>query len=178
MTICNSDGKPFKLTGSIATFDPNSPAHNLFNQYDQELIQAYGSPLFYYEVMIQVQNIDPLYIEDRTKLWNPNPIQIFGVYEPIEPQNPSSQFGIDGIGDVVFECNVRAVVQAIGHQPKRGSRIYTPHLSENWVVVDTRLTQFQLWGAMHLQIICERFQESTTTGEGNVPTPRNNYPIF
>lgn len=178
MAIRNPNGTPYNLTGSINQFDPENQAHDLFNRYDQELIMAYGSPLFYYEVMIQVQNIDPLYVEDRSKLWNPNPVQIFGIYEPIEPQNPSTQFGIDGIGDVVFECNVRAIVQAIGHQPKRGSRIHTPHLSENWVVVDTRLTQFQLWGALHLQIICERFQESTTTGEGNVPQPKRDYPIF
>ncbi len=178
MVIRNTDGTPFQLTGSLQRFDPLSPAHDLFNVYDSEVIMLYGSPLFYYEVMIQIENIDRLYIEDRTKLWNPNYQMFYGFYEPIEQQNPSTQFGIDGIGEVVFECNTRAVVNAIGHMPKRGSRIHTPHLGENWVVVDTRLTQFQLWGAIHLQIICERFRESLTDSSSTVPQPQRQYPIY
>ena len=178
MTILNPDGTPYNVVGSLKQFDPESPDHNLFNSFDQEAIMIGGSPLLYYEVFIQISTMDQLYLEDRGKLWSPNGVQLYGYYEPIEPQNPSTAFGIDGVGDVLFECNYRAVLQAIGHMPKRGSRIQTPHLNEFWVIVDTRLTQFQLWGALHLQIICERFQETTTTGEGNVPTPRPDFTIF
>lgn len=179
MTIYKKDGTPYSVVGSLKQFDPESPDHDLFASFDEEVI-SFASPLFYYEVFIQVQTIDQLYLEDRGKLWSPHGVQIYGYYEPIEPQNPSTAFGIDGVGDVLFECNYRAVLQAIGHMPKRGSRIQTPHLNEFWVVVDTRLTQFQLWGALHLQIICERFQETTTTGEGNIPPGKikPDYTIF
>lgn len=176
MAIKNSDGSTFKLTGSLQRFDPLSPVVSLFNQYDQEVIQLYGSPLYYYEVHIQLPNIDPLYIEDRSKLWSPNYITFFATYEPIEQQNPSGQFGIDGIGEVVFEANTQAIVAAIGHMPKRGSRIHSPHLGEDWVIVDTRVTQFAFWGALHLQIVCERFQESLSDASSTVPTPK--YPIL
>jgi hypothetical protein len=178
MTIYNKDGTPFRPVGSVVQFDPESPDHALFNSFDQEAIKIGGSPLFYYELFIQFQTIDKLYLEDRGKLWSPIGIQLHGYYEPLEPQNPSTQFGIDGVGDVLFECNYRAVLEAIGHQPKRGSRIQTPHLNEFWVVVDTRLTQFQLWGALHIQLICERFQESTTTGDSNSPPPKPDFQVW
>jgi hypothetical protein len=136
------------------------------------LIQSYGSPIYLYEVFISISSMDQLYLEDRGKLWCPNPIQLFALYEPIEPQNPSTAFGIDGIGDVVFTCNSQAVFQALGHWPKRGSRIQTPHLNEFWVIVDYRLTTFQLWSALNISIIAEKFQENISDVKNDQPAPQ------
>ena len=178
MAIFNTNGTPYRPSGSLVQFDPENPAHDLFNRLDSEAIRLYGSPLFYYEVFIQTTNIDKLYLEDRSKLWSPIPITIYAYYEPIEPQNPSTAFGIDGPGDVLFECNYRSVLQTIGHVPKRGSRIQSPHLNEFWIVVDTKLAQFQLWGALHLQIVCTRFQETSTDSSSISSPPRPDYTVF
>lgn len=179
MTIYNPDGTPYATTG-LTQFDPENPDHALFNEMDSEEIKLFGSPLFYYELFVQFQTVDKLYLEDRGKIWANRPIQLYGYYEPIEPQNPSTAFGIDGVGDVMFECNAMAVRNAIGHMPKRGSRIQTPHLNEFWVLVDIRLTQFQLWGALHVQLIAEKWQESISTHEGqqNTPDPQYKIPIY
>jgi hypothetical protein len=171
MTIYNADGTPFSPVGSLVQFDPGNPDYALFNSYDQDAIMIGGSPLEYYEVFINITSMDQLYLEARDKLWSPNPVQIYGYYDPIEPQNPSTAFGIDGPGDVMFECNRSAVQQAIGHMPKRGSKIQTPHLNEYWVIVDVRLAQFQLWGALHVQLICERFQENISDVKTDMPRP-------
>lgn len=178
MAIYNTDGTRFDVSGNLAQFDPNNPRKDLFNRWDEDVIAIGGSPLFYFEVFIQFQTVDKLYLEDRGKIWSNIPITIYGYYEPVEPQNPSTMHGIDGPSDVMFECNYSAVLRTIGHMPKRGSRINTPHLNENWVIVDTRLAQFQYWSVTHLQLICERFQENLTTGEGDVPQPKPNYTIF
>ena len=171
MTILNSDGTPYGVVGTLTQFDPGNPDYNMFNSFDQEVIMIGGSPLFYYEVFINITSMDQLYLEARDKLWSPYGVKIYGYYEPIEPQNPSTAFGIDGVGDVLFECNHSAVKQAIGHMPKRGSRIQTPHLNEFWVIVDVRLTTFQLWGALHLQLVCERFQENISDVAASLPKP-------
>jgi hypothetical protein len=68
----------------------------------------------------------------------------------------------------MFELNYRAVLKAVGHPPKIGSRIYSPHLRENWVIVQRNLGEFKMWNAIRLQILAQRFQESTTTGEGKI----------
>ena len=61
MGLLNSDGTPYKLSGSATQFDPQNPMFDLFNQWDQEAIQRGGSPLYYYEVIIQPDMIDPIY---------------------------------------------------------------------------------------------------------------------
>ena len=63
MTIYRSDGKPYSSVGSLQQFDDASPDRDLFNKWDEESIRLGGSPLFYYELFIDVNNIDPLYVE-------------------------------------------------------------------------------------------------------------------
>lgn len=176
MAIINPDGSAFKASGSLNQFDPNSPRNNFFNRIGAESIRIGGTPINYYEVFIQFQTIDELYLEDRGKVWSPIPLNFYVYYEPFEPQNPSTQFGIDGPGDVMFEANREAVIAAIGHMPKRGSRINTPHMNENWVIVDVRAAQFNYWGKYQLQIICERFRESLTDASSIHDKP--DYTIF
>lgn len=165
----NSDGTPYKASGSMQQFDPENPEHCLFNQFDQELIEISGSPIFYYEIFIQVGSLDKLYREDRGKLWSNHPIQLWAFYEPQPSGTLAGEFGIDSPSDdIIFEMNYRAVLQTLGHLPKIGARIFTPHRRENWVVIDRKLTDPKMWGEFRLQVMCTRFQESITTGEGKV----------
>lgn len=166
--IRNCDGTPYKLAGSLSTFDPNNPDHFLLNSYDAELIQIAGTPILYYEVFIQRQTIDPLYREDRGKIWSNNPVQLYGYYEPIPSQNYMNMFGIDAPDELQFQFNARQVLKTIGHPPKIGSRLYTPHKGENWVIIQRNYGDFFLWGELRMTVIVQRFQETTTTGQGRV----------
>lgn len=166
--IRNPDGTPYKVLGSTQQFDPESSQHDLFNDWDQEALQRGGSPLYYYEMLVQPQTVDPIYLEDRGKLFTNHPVMLWCTYEPIPSQNLLNQFGIDAPDEMKFELNYRAVLRAIGHPPKLGSRLYSPHLRENWVIVQRNLGEFKMWGALRLELICQRFQESLTTGEGKV----------
>ena len=136
--IINPDGSRYEVSGSISQFDPNSQEHDLFNLWDQEIIMMGGSPLYYYEVFISSANIDPLYLEARNKLYSNNPIQLYGLYEPIRSQNQMSAFWIDSPDDMQFDLNYRAVLSAIGHMPKLGSRLHSPHMREDWEIIQTR----------------------------------------
>jgi hypothetical protein len=164
----NQDGTPYSLAGSIQQFNPDAPEHDLFNLWDQEALQRGGSPLYYYEVLIQPQTIDPLYLEDRGKIFSNNPVQLWCSYEPIPSQNELTRFGFDSPDEMKFEVNYRAILKAIGHPPKVGSRLFTPHLRENWEIIQRNTGEFKMWGALRLELICKRFQESITTGEGKV----------
>ena len=177
--ILNPDGTPYQLSGSIVQYDPEDPQHELFNLWDEEAIMRGGSPIYYYEVILQQQTIDPLYLEDRGKLFNPFPIQLYASYDPQPSQNFMNAFGVDSPDEVQFDLNYKATLDAIGHPPKVGSRIYTPHLRENWVIIQRNLGEFKYWGVLRIQIIAQRFQESVTTGEGKVTQkkPGNSYKI-
>ena len=163
---CN--GQPYKLSGSLNTFDPTNPEQFLLNSFDSELIQIAGTPILYFEVFIQGQTIDPLYREDRGKLFSNNPVKLNGYYEPIPSQNYMNMFGIDAPDEVQFQFNYREVLKTLGHPPKIGSRLYTPHKGENWVIIQRNVGDFFLWGELRLTLITQRFQESITTGEGRV----------
>jgi len=176
--IRNTNGTPFKLKSSLQQFDPENTDHKLFDVWDEEVIKIGGTPLFYFEVFIQDQTIDPLYIEDRGKLFSNFPIQFFGNYEPPDQKNPSTLFGIDTPDEeILIEANYQATLRDVGHMPKRGSRLFSPHRQENWIIIDTKLSEFKLWGALHVQIHCRKFQESLTTGEGNVTQSRPDFEI-
>lgn len=166
--ILDPSGSPYQPVGDLRQFDPENPEHDLFNLWDQEAIRIGGSPIYYYEVFIQSGTTDPLYREDRGKIFSNCPIELFAVYEPIPSQHALGTFGYDSPDEMVFDVNHQAVIKAIGHAPKIGSRIFTPHLRENWQVVQCNRGEFKLWGALRMQILAQRFQESVTTGEGRV----------
>lgn len=177
MAIYNQDGTPYKPTGSLTQFDPDNPEHDLFNEWDQEVIEIGGTPIFYYDLFINISNIDELYVEARDKLWSQHPICIYGYYEPIPSQNVMTVFGIDAPDELMIEFNYRHVLSQIGHPPKIGARLYTPHKREHWVIVQRNLQVFQLWGELRLQVMCQRFQESLTTGEGKVTQKEPDFKI-
>lgn len=177
--IKKCDGTPFKPSGTLSKFDPEGSDVDLFNSIDQEITEIGGTPIYYYQVLIQINNtFDPLYMEDRGKLFSPNPIKLFGYYNPIPSQNYMGSFGMDSLNDEIsIEFNYRDVLKRIGHVPKLGSRLWTPHLREDWYVRIRNLGGFKLWAATKLTLICERFQESTTSNEGKVTQPQPDYKL-
>lgn len=161
----NPDGSPFQLS-DLQNYDRDNPEFELINDWDKEVIEIGGSPIFYYEVMIQANTIDPLYLEDRGKLWNPNPVCLHAIYDPVPSQNYMTTFGIDAPDEVMFEFNYRDVIEKLGHPPRIGSRIFTPHRRENWQIAQIGDEQYQLWGQTRLQVMCKKFQETLTTADG------------
>ena len=168
MAIRGLDGQPYQTNGSFQQYDATNPEHCLFNLWDQEIIKQGGSPIYYYEVFIQTGTLDPLYREDRGKIFSNIPVQLYGFYEPVPSQNYQNAFGIDAPDEMVFEFNYSQVLEAIGHPPKVGSRLHTPHLRENWIIIQRNSGEYKMWSQLRLQLLCQKFQESSTTGEGNV----------
>lgn len=168
MAIYNPDGSPYKPSGSLRQYKPQSGEHDLFNRWDKEAIEIGGTPIYYYEVFIQSNTVDPLYWEDRGKIFCDSPITLYAYYDPFASQNLMGTFGIDAPDEIMFELNYQDVLNKIGHPPKVGSRIFTPHKKENWCIKQRNTEVYKLWGTLRLQLICEKFQESRTTGNGEV----------
>lgn len=180
MTLFNPDGTPYKLAGTRQQYDPTNPDLELYDLWDQEAIEVGGSPIDYYQCMIQVQTVDELYREDRGKLYNPYPVRLWAYYEPPQQSQGSLMQGMDPIGEeVIFEMNKTATLKALGGQlPKFGSRIFTPHRGENWYVVDRKISEFRQYSTLHIQLICQKFPENITTGEGRVTAQRPDFPLY
>jgi hypothetical protein len=162
--IYRQDGKPYCVTGSIQQFDDGLPERDLFNQWDQDAIKQGGTPVFYYELFIDTNNTDPIYLESRVKNFSPNPVQLYGIYEPVPSQNLQTAFGIDSPDEMIIEFNYKSVLNILGHPPKIGSRLFTPFLKENWVIIERKTGEFKMYGVLRLQCICQRFQEDDISG--------------
>jgi len=173
----NCDGSPYHSIGSIAQFDPENTTHDLFNLWDQDSIKIGGSPIMYFECLINFTTVDKLYLEARDKLFSTYPVQLYGFYEPVPDQNHQNMFGIDSLEDMIFEFNKQAVIDAIGHVPKLGSRLYSPHKRQNWVVIQRNMGEWKMWGELRIQLLCQKFQESITTGEGQVSQAQPDFKI-
>ena len=161
-------GTPYRAVGSVQQFDPANPELNLFHMWDQDIIQMGGSPIFYYEVFIPSSKIDPIYWESRGKIFSNYPVQLYGFYDPQPAQNLQNQFGIDSPDEMIFEFNVRAVLSLVGHLPKIGSRLFTPHKREHWKIIQRNMGEFKMWGELRIQLVCDRFQDDIITNAGRV----------
>lgn len=162
--IYGLNGKPYSPTGSRQQFDDGLPEHDLFHIWDEESIKIGGSPIYYYELFISPNTIDPIYLESRTKIFSPTPVQLYCVYEPVPSQNAQTPFGIDSPDEMIFEFNYRAVLRDLGHIPVIGSRFFTPFLKENWVIIERKTGEMKMYGVVRLQCICQRFQEDAVSG--------------
>jgi hypothetical protein len=176
--IDSSTGQPYKASGGLRQYQPgvNNPQIQLFNLWDQDAIKQGGSPIYYYDVFISSGEIDTTYIEARGKIFSNNPVEIWAVYDPEPSQNMMSAFGIDSPTEMIFECNAQAVIKEIGRMPKIGARLYTPHLGENWRIMQRNLGEFKMWGALRVQLIAQKFQETVTTSSGRVTEHHPNIP--
>lgn len=166
MVIYRQDGTPYHVTGSIQQFDDRQPEHDLFHLWDEESLKMGGSPIEYYECMIQFNSLDELYLEDRGKIFSTHSVVLWANYEPIPSQNAQTAFGIDSPDEMVFEINFRAAMRDIGHLPKVGSKIYTPHLQENWVMIQRNLGEFKMWGVVRIEMLCQRWQDDRKEKQG------------
>ena len=178
MTIYRSDGSTYCPTGSLQQFDDKLPERNLFNTYDAESIRLGGSPLFYFELFIDINNIDPLYVESRAKIFSQNPVQLWCVYEPVPSQNMQTAFGLDSPDEMTFDLNYQETLTILGHAPKIGSRVRTPFLNEDWVIIERKLGEFKLYNALRLQLICQRFQEDAVSGTSVGKTENADFKII
>lgn len=169
--IRNSDGTPYRLNADINQYNPSAPEHDLFNIWDEDAIRRGGSPVYYYDILLQPQTTDHFYKEDRGKLFSPTYTELYCTYEVQASQNYVNQFGTDCTNTVILEFNYRAVLRALGRPPKVGAKIYTPHLKEYWKVLQRNAGEFKMWGILRLQLLCQKWQNDAVTGgfTGNVP---------
>jgi hypothetical protein len=162
--IYNSNGTPYEVSGCYQLFNDRNPDRRLLSSWDAESIRMGGSPLYYYEYFVDLNTIDPIYLESRNGLYSQTPVTLYCFYDNIPSQNYQNQFGIDSPDEMIFNLNYQDVLDRLGYVPKINSRLNSPFLNENWVIIERKLSNFEMWQATRLQLICGRFQPDTVSG--------------
>lgn len=177
--IYGKDGKPYKPSGCYQLFNDKLPERDLVNKWDAEALKMGGSPIYYYEIFIDINNIDPLLMESRAPIWSQVPITLYGTYPIAASENNQGFWGLDNpTGEVPFEFNYKNVLETLGHPPKIGSRLQTPFLNEQWEIIENKTGDYRFYQSTRLICICSRFQEDRVSGTSIAKQPDVNFEII
>lgn len=181
----NPNGTPYIPSGNAENYDPCNPDHALMDSVDQEQIELSGGPIEYYRVIVDA-NVDPLYHEQRQKIFLQEPIRMKAVYEPITPSWNDIQVGYSsdetGMG---FSFNRPEFLQLVGEMPRIGSLIKTCDEGIFWEIVKLGVNiageDRKMWGKHRILVTCVKYQatvtDSSPTGQGRESHDQGRRPI-
>jgi hypothetical protein len=129
-------------------------------------IENAGHPIVIYgaiEIDKAGEGAEKIYIEDKYKFKNiySQPILIYGIYE--YPSTPAMRaFGIDEPDELNIEVNCETLLEKLKMLPKIGTLLKVEEA--DWIVIGRNWVYNKFIGKKRLNLTCQRYQESTTSG--------------
>ena len=147
--------------GELNFFDPTNPDINLFNLIDDEMIKISGSKLLYFPYMRGESEFDEVYMEERNKPISPQPIVVYGHYEPKVLEENLTQFGIELVNDQVFVFNKSYIEQRIRGEVKAGDVIQPQFQNQRYEIFEVQEDSFEIYGVYHLACSARLLRDSS-----------------
>ena len=124
---------------------------NLFNMVDSENIKLSGSKIKVYKY-IESNDIDDIYMESRQKTIAPEPVIVWGHFDPRPIEENLSQFGVEIQYDQVFNFN-KSYVESILGSPIEIGDILEPEFQDiKFEVYEVQEDSFEAYGVYHLLV--------------------------
>ena len=124
---------------------------NLFNMVDSENIKLSGSKIKVYKY-IKSNDIDDIYMESRQKTISPEPVVVWGHFDPRPIEENLSQFGVEIQYDQVFNFN-KSYVESILGSPIEIGDILEPEFQDiKFEVYEVQEDSFEAYGVYHLLV--------------------------
>lgn len=180
--IKNPDGTPYEL-GQIGHYDHKNPDHELFDSYDQEMIDIAGADIDYYRVVVD-SNVDPIYHEQRQKLFLQQPVRLQSVWEPATPAWGDIGVGWSSEESMMFSFNLPDFLEKVKEMPRIGSLILTCDEGVYWEIVNTQINvpeSRKMWGKHRIIVQATKHQGTITdyspSGQGRESAESGKKPI-
>jgi hypothetical protein len=110
-------------------------------------------------------NIDNIYCEDRDKIFESMHVTIYGFYD-YPTTSYCTTFGIDALNDLEVQLNAELLLKKLGKFPEIGTLLYIEQ--SNWLVINRSWVYNRFIGKYRISLICQRYQESVTTGKNGI----------
>tara|TARA_R100001510_G_C7571148_1_gene147501 strand:+ start:20 stop:565 length:546 start_codon:yes stop_codon:yes gene_type:complete len=124
---------------------------NLFNMIDSENIKLSGSKIKVYKYL-KSNDIDDIYMESRQKTISPEPVVVWGHFDPRPIEENLSQFGVEIQYDQVFNFN-KSYVESILGSPIEPGDILEPEFQDiKFEVYEVQEDSFEAYGVYHLLV--------------------------
>ena len=146
--------------GELNFFDPTNPDINLFNLIDDEMIKISGSELLYFPYARSAGDFDEVYMEERNKPVAPEPILVYGHYEPKVLEENLTQFGIELVNDQIFVFNKSYIEQRIRGEIKAGDVIQPRFQNQRYEIFEVQEDSFEIYGVYHLACSAKLLRDS------------------
>ena len=124
---------------------------NLFNMVDSENIKLSGSKIKVYKY-VKSNDVDDIYMESRQKTISPEPVVVWGHFDPRPIEENLSQFGVEIQYDQVFNFN-KSYVESILGSPIEIGDILEPEFQDiKFEVYEVQEDSFEAYGVYHLLV--------------------------
>jgi hypothetical protein len=134
----------------LSLFDPKNPDLNLLNLIDEEQIRLAGSPILYYKYFQSAGTIDPIYMEERSKVLHSEPVTVFCHYNPSPVEENLTQFGIELSNDQLFIFNKTSIETVLGRSPIPHDVLQPKFQNIKYELVEVQEESFEIYGVYHL----------------------------
>jgi hypothetical protein len=124
---------------------------NLFNMIDSENIKLSGSKIKVYKY-IKSNDIDDIYMESRQKTISPEPVIVWGHFDPRPIEENLSQFGVEVQYDQVFNFNKSYVENILGSPIEIGDVLEPEFQDIKFEVYEVQEDSFEAYGVYHLLV--------------------------
>lgn len=143
----------------LSFYDKTNPDINLFNLVDDEMIRISGSKLYYYKYMRTEASFDDVYMEERSKVINDQPIVVHAFYAPKPMEEDLGQFGITVENDQIFTFNKSYIEQKIGRTPIPGDVVMTHFQKVKYGIFQVQENSFDMYGVYHVNCIAKVYRD-------------------
>jgi hypothetical protein len=124
---------------------------NLFNMIDSENIKLSGSKIKVYKY-IKSNDVDDIYMESRQKTISPEPVIVWGHFDPRPIEENLSQFGVEVQYDQVFNFNKSYVENLLGSPIEIGDVLEPEFQDIKFEVYEVQEDSFEAYGVYHLLV--------------------------
>jgi hypothetical protein len=124
---------------------------NLFNMIDSENIKLSGSRIKVYKY-VKSNDIDDIYMESRQKTISPEPVLVWGHFDPRPIEENLSQFGVEIQYDQVFNFNKSYVENLLGSPIEIGDILEPEFQDIKFEVYEVQEDSFEAYGVYHLLV--------------------------
>lgn len=151
----------------MSLFDRHNSDKNLFNLVDDEIIKLSGSEILVYKYL-RSDDHDDVYMESRLKPLSPEPIKIFGNYDPRPLEENLTQFGIEIQNDQVFIFNKNYVERKLGRSIIPGDVLRPIFQDMKFEVYQVQDDSFESYGVYHLTVYAKLLRDSERIHNDNL----------
>lgn len=143
----------------LSLYDTTNPDIGYFNLIDQENIKLSGSKLYYYKYFGD-SSYDKVYLEERNKVINKEPVIVWGSFDPRVIEENMTEFGLELTNDQVFVFNKTYIDKKLQRTPRPGDVVKTFFQNIKYEIYEVQEDAFDAYGVYHYNCFAKLLRDS------------------